>query len=113
MPRMTRNEPRARNAGLASDTAPRWTRRLINLRVTARQLLKYVTGSILHKRHRQVLRALRSPPHLRELNARVACPINQPTPSGGEPSRLNTIYLWIALAGLRHVKESFELFELF
>jgi hypothetical protein len=39
--------------------------------------------------------------------------MNQPLPSSGEFGRLTAIYQWIALAGLRQVKESFELFELF
>jgi hypothetical protein len=39
--------------------------------------------------------------------------MNQPPPSGGELGRLSAIYLRPALAGLRQVKQSFELFELF
>jgi hypothetical protein len=53
------------------------------------------------------------PPHLMKLNALLASPMTQPPPSGGEFGRLTAIYLWIALAGLRQVKESFELFEFF
>jgi hypothetical protein len=68
---------------------------------------------MLLKRHRQILGAPRRPPNLRKPNTRLACLINEPTPSGSELGRLTTVYLWIALAGLRQVKESFELFELF
>jgi hypothetical protein len=50
---------------------------------------------------------------LRKLNALLASPMTQPPPSGREFGRLSAIYLWIALAGLRQVKQSFELFELF
>jgi hypothetical protein len=39
--------------------------------------------------------------------------MNQPLPSSGELGRLTAIYQWIALAGFRQVKESYELFELF
>ena len=39
--------------------------------------------------------------------------MNQPLPSSGEFGRLTAIYLWVPLAGLRQVKEGFELFELF
>jgi hypothetical protein len=44
---------------------------------------------------------------LRKLNGRLAKPVSQPSPSGGELGRLIAIYLWIALAGLRPAKESF------
>ena len=39
--------------------------------------------------------------------------MNHPLTSSGEFGRLTAIYQWIALAGLRQVKESSELFELF
>jgi hypothetical protein len=47
------------------------------------------------------------------LNAPLASPMDQPPPSGGEFGRLTAIYLWVALARLRQVKEGLELFELF
>jgi hypothetical protein len=53
------------------------------------------------------------PPHLRELTALLPSLMNQSPPAGGELSRLAAINLWFALAGLRQVKQSFELFELF
>ena len=52
-------------------------------------------------------------PDLRTLNASPASPMNHPLTSSGEFGRLTAIYQWIALAGLRQVKESSELFELF
>jgi hypothetical protein len=50
---------------------------------------------------------------LRKLNGRLAKPMSQPPPSGGELGRLTPIYRWLAFAGLRQAEQSFELFEFF
>ena len=50
---------------------------------------------------------------MRKFDALLATSMKQPSPSGGEFSRLTAIHLRLAFAGLGQVKESFELFELF
>jgi hypothetical protein len=52
------------------------------------------------------------PPHQRKLDALLASPMNQPSPSGGEFGRLTAIHLRLVATGLGHIEESFELFEL-
>jgi hypothetical protein len=85
------------------------------LQVTARQQALEVTSP-----YQSYLRGVTGPKsapvgprHLRKLSTLLPSLMNQPPPAGGELGRLTAIYLWIALAGLRQVKQSFELFELF
>jgi hypothetical protein len=49
---------------------------------------------------------------VRKLDAPLASPTNQPSPSGGEFGRLTAIHLRLVVTGLGHIEESFELFEL-
>jgi hypothetical protein len=41
---------------------------------------------------------------MRKLDARLATPMKQPPPSGGEFGRLTAIYLRLAVAGLRQAE---------
>ena len=88
----------------------------MNLQVTARQQALEVASpdqSCLTKALPGPKSAPIGPRRLGKLNALLASPMNQAPPVGGELGRLTAIYLWIALAGLRQVEQSFELFELF
>ena len=65
------------------------------------------------ERHHSVSRVPRSGRRIKKkLDPLLASPMSQPSPSGGEFGRLTAIHLRLVVTGLRHIEESFELFEL-